>query len=80
MFRNTHVDSDVYEGYLLWASPVAETMKKSKIVTQIVRAIWMPVIHYMLGKKTLRGKLTYKLLSNFSLLVLRSKIREVHYA
>lgn len=75
------VDSgmEIYLGYLMWATPVVKVMRKSRLVTQIVRAIWMPVIHHMLGHKTWRGKTTFNLLSKFSLGVFKSKKEVLSY-
>jgi hypothetical protein len=75
-FREDHVGVEAYTGYLLWASPVVDMMKESKVITSIVKSIWMPVVYHMVGKKTLRGKLTYKALSLFSLGVLGYQMRK----
>lgn len=79
-FREEHVDINVYAGYLLWASPVVDMMRESKVITSIVKSIWMPVVNHMVGKLTLRGKLTYKALSLFSLVVFECQKKEVAHA
>jgi len=74
-YRIKHIDNDVYEGYIAWATPLARLMQKSKFVTSMVSKVWIPVTFEMAHRMQPRiktswfGKFAYSALSHFSRLV-----------
>jgi hypothetical protein len=70
-YRRKHISKEVYEGYLMWATPLVEIMKASPLVTKIVCFFWKPLTYELASrgrrrKGSLLGKISYSVLSRFS--------------
>lgn len=73
-YRRANIDIEVYEGYLMWATPLVEVMKRSPLVTNLVYSFWKPLTYELASRGTKRkgsliGKIAYNILSPFSRLV-----------
>ena len=74
IYRRKHISKEVYEGYLMWATPLVEIMKKSILVTKLVCLFWKPLTYELASRENERkgnlvGKIAYGILSRFSRVV-----------
>lgn len=74
IYRRKHISKEVYEGYLIWATPLVEIMKKSILVTKLVCLFWKPLTYELASrgnerKGNLVGKVSYGILSRLSRVV-----------
>jgi hypothetical protein len=81
-YRRKNIDKAVYEGYLMWATPLVEIMKVSPLVTKFVCFFWKPLTYELASrgnkrKGSLFGKVSYGILSPFSRLVYFCNQKEV---
>jgi hypothetical protein len=81
-YRRKHIGKEVYEGYLMWATPLVEVMKVSPLVSKIVCFFWKPLTYELASrgnkrKGSLLGKISYSILSRFSKVVYFFNQKEV---
>jgi hypothetical protein len=84
-YREDHIDSEAYAGYLMWADSVVRAMQESKTITKVVAFFWIPLTEDMASyvnntKPNLLGRLVTKIVVPFSRCVYRMKKREVAHA
>lgn len=84
-YRRKHIAKEVYEGYLMWATPLVEVMKVSPLISKIVCSFWKPLTYELASrgskrKGSLVGKIAYSILAQFSKFVYFLNTQEVSYA
>lgn len=84
-YRRKHITKEVYEGYLMWATPLVEVMKVSSLVTSVVCSFWKPLTYELASRGSKRkgnliGKIAYGILAPFSEFVYFLNTQEVSYA
>lgn len=81
-YRMKYMDKEVYIGYLIWAAPIVRLMRRSPLVTQIVKSFWNPLTYELAarseGKKgNMVGKIALSVLIPFSKMIYKLRAREV---
>lgn len=84
-YRRNNITKEIYEGYLMWATPLVEVMGTSPLITKIVCAFWKPLTYELASrgnerKGNLIGKMAYSVLATFSKFVYFLNTQEVSYA